>query len=269
MGEGLAAVVARLRAAGCVFAEDEARLLAAEAASPEELAAMVDRRVAGFPLEQVVGWAEFCGLRIAVEPGVFVPRRRTEFLARQAAVLARRAVTGARPVVVDLCCGTGAVGAALLAELDDVELYAADIDSAAAHCARRNLGGSGSQVYQGDLFDPLPASLRGRVDVLVANAPYVPTEAIGLMPPEAREHEPRIALDGGPDGVGVHRRVAAAAPQWLAPGGHLLVETGASQVTATVDALVSNGFAASVVSSDELAATVVVGTMAHTSLLTL
>jgi release factor glutamine methyltransferase len=105
-----AAVIIRLRAAGCVFAEDEARLLISAARTPAELDAMVARRTAGLPLEQVLGWAEFCGLRIAVAPGVFVPRRRTEFLVRQAAELAR---PGA--VIVDLCCGAGAIGAALAA----------------------------------------------------------------------------------------------------------------------------------------------------------
>src|SRR5659263_284462 len=170
-------IVTRLRAAGCVFAEDEARLLISAARTAADLAAMVDRRAAGLPLEHVLGWAEFCGLRIAVDPGVFVPRRRTEFLVRQAAALAR-----ARPVVVDLCCGSGAVGAALVAALDRVELSAVDIHPAAVRCARRNVAAAGGQVYEGDLYEPLPATLRGRVDVLVANAPYVPTEAIGLLP---------------------------------------------------------------------------------------
>jgi release factor glutamine methyltransferase len=87
------AIVTRLRAAGCVFAEDEARLLVSAASTPADLAAMVDRRTAGLPLEHVVGWAEFCGLHIAVDPGVFVPRRRSEFLIRQAASLARGAGT--------------------------------------------------------------------------------------------------------------------------------------------------------------------------------
>ena len=171
-------IVTRLRAAGCVFAEDEARLLISAARTPADLAAMVDRRVAGLPLEHVLGWAEFCGLRIAVDPGVFVPRRRTEFLVRPPGRRPRRATT----VVVDLCCGSGAVGAALVAALDRVELYAVDIDPAAVRCARRNVAAAGGQVYEGDLYEPLPATLRGRVDVLVANAPYVPTEAIGLLP---------------------------------------------------------------------------------------
>jgi len=246
-------VVARLRAAGCVFAEDEARLLVASAGTPAELDAMVERRVAGLPLEHVLGWAEFLGLRIAVDPGVFVPRRRTEFLAGQATALAP-----AGAVVLDLCCGSGALGAALAAAVPGVELHAVDIEAAAAGCARRNLAAAGGQVYLGDLYEPLPAGLRGRVDVLVANAPYVPTESIGLMPPEARLHEPRVALDGGVDGLDVLRRVAAGAPHWLAPGGHLLVETSARQAPSTVEAVAAAGLRPRVVTAPELGATVVI-----------
>ncbi|MGH3826090.1 MAG: putative protein N(5)-glutamine methyltransferase, partial [Pseudonocardiaceae bacterium] len=169
---------------------------------------------------------------------------------------------GVRPhlVVVDLCCGSGAVGAALVAALDRVELHAVDIDLAAVRCARRNLVPAGGQVYVGDLYEPLPAALRGRVDVLVANAPYVPTGAIRLLPPEARIHEPWVALDGGADGVDVQRRVAAAAPPWLAPGGCLLVETSKRQSPQTVDTFARNGLRLRVASSDELNATVVIGT---------
>jgi release factor glutamine methyltransferase len=246
-------IAARLRAAGCVFAEDEAALLIAEARTPADLAAMVDRRAAGLPLEHVLGWAEFCGLRIAVDPGVFVPRRRTEFLVRQAVAIARSAA-----VVVDLCCGSGAVGAALVAGLKRVELHAVDIDRAAVRCARRNVAEVG-RVYEGDLYEPLPAALRGRVDVLVANVPYVPTEEIGLLPPEARIHEPRLALNGGADGLDILRRVAAAASLWLAPGGHLLVETSERQATRAVEAVASNGLIPRIATSDELNATVVIG----------
>ncbi|MYS87512.1 putative protein N(5)-glutamine methyltransferase [Embleya scabrispora] len=246
-------IVTRLRAAGCVFAEDEAALLVAGAAGPAELAVMVDRRVAGLPLEHVLGWAEFRGLRIAVDPGVFVPRRRTEFLVEQA-------VAAARPgaVVLDLCCGSGALGAALVAEVDRVELYAADIDPAAVRCARRNI--AADRVFEGDLFAPLPASLRGRIDVLVANTPYVPTEEIQLLPSEARIHEPRVALDGGSDGLDIQRRVTAAAPHWLAPGGRLLVETSERQAPQAVEVFRDAGLVPRVVESEELYATVVTGT---------
>ncbi len=153
----------------------------------------------------------------------------------------------------------GRVGAAVVANLDGAELYATDIDPAAVRCARRNLAGV-AHVYEGDLYEPLPATLRGRVDVLVANAPYVPTGAIGLLPPEARLHEPRVALDGGADGLDVQWRVAAAASRWLAPGGHLLVETSERQAPRTVEAFARNGLIPRVASSDELDTTVVIGT---------
>jgi release factor glutamine methyltransferase len=258
------AIVTRLRAAGCVFAEDEARLLISAARTPAGLAAMVDQRAAGLPLEHVLGWAEFCGLRVAVDPGVFIPRRRTEFLVRQAAALATgQAQAGERAVVVDLCCGSGAVGAALAAALERVELYAADVDPVAVRCARRNVAAAGGQVYEGDLYEPLPAGLRGRVDVLVANVPYVPTGEVGLLPPEARVHEPLVALDGGADGLDVLRRVAAAAPGWLAPGGHLLVETSERQAPGAVEAVARSGLVPRVAGSARLNATVVIGTQDH------
>lgn len=245
-------VVARLRAAGCVFAEDEARLLRAAAGDPAGLDALVARRVSGEPLEHVLGWAEFCGLRIAVGPGVFVPRRRTGFLAEQAVAL-----TPPGGVVVELCCGTGAVAAVVAAAVPDARVHAVDVDPAAVALARRNL--PGGRVHEGDLDAPLPADLRGHVDVLVANAPYVPTAAIALMPPEARLHEARVALDGGPDGTDVQRRVAAAAPRWLAPGGHLLIETSDRQAPSTAAAVRSHGLVARVVVDEERDATVVVG----------
>jgi release factor glutamine methyltransferase len=252
-----------LRAAGCVFAEDEARLLiaAAGAADPlrasDRLAALVRRRVAGEPLEQILGWAEFCGLRIAVEPGVFVPRRRTEFLVHQAPALVR-ALRRPRPVVLDLCCGTGAVGAALAAAIGGVELYASDLDPVAVRCARLNLRAVGGQVFEGDLYTPLLSGLRGRVDLLVVNAPYVPTDAIALMPPEARDHETRVALDGGEDGLDVQRRVIAEAPDWLAPDGYLLVETSEQQAPGTFELAVRAGLTPRLARSDELDSTVVI-----------
>ena len=222
------------------------------ARTPAELDAMVARRAGGLPLEQVLGWAEFCGLRIAVAPGVFVPRRRTEFLVRQAAALARTA-----DVIVDLCCGAGAVGAALAAVLDRAEVHAADIDPVAVRCARLNL--PEGHVYQGDLYEPLPVSLRGRVTVLAANVPYVPTGEIGFLPPEAREHEPRAALDGGADGLDILRRIAAGAPGWLAPGGHLLIETSERQIPRAAAAFTASGLAARVARSADLDIAVVIG----------
>jgi release factor glutamine methyltransferase len=276
------AIVSRLRAAGCVFAEDEAELLMSSARTAADLDAMVDRRAAGLPLEHVLGWAEFCGLRIAVDPGVFVPRRRSEFLVEQAASVAPRR-SGA--VVVDLCCGSGALGIALVSRLGRgaelgcgaeparaaelgreaelavaTELYACDIDPAAVRCARRNLAAFDGQAYEGDLFEPLPIALRGRVDVLLSNVPYVPTEEVALLPPEARDHEAQVALDGGADGLDVLRRVTATAPQWLAPGGHLVFETSERQASEAAESVARAGLLARVATSEELYATIVIGT---------
>jgi release factor glutamine methyltransferase len=215
---------------------------------------MVRQRVSGLPLEQILGWAEFGGLRIAVEPGVFVPRRRTELMLRQALMLAPP-----RPVVVELCCGSAALALAVASTLRDVELYATDIDPVAVRCARRNLAGlpEPADVLEGDLYEPLPQSLAGRVDLLLANAPYVPTDSIELMPPEARLYEPRMALDGGSDGLDLLRRIIAGARHWLGPSGRLLVETGRSQAPASVAACERHVLAARIVTSDELDATVV------------
>jgi release factor glutamine methyltransferase len=248
-----------------VFAEDEARLLISAASTPADLAAMADRRAAGLPLEQVIGWAEFCGLRIAVAPGVFVPRRRTEFLVRRAVELATAdGVASGPPVILDLCCGSGAIGAALAASLHSAglhaEVHASDVDPAAVACARRNLVAAGGHVYQGDLYAPLPAALRGRVTLLSANVPYIPAGQIGLLPAEARVHEPRVALDGGADGLDVLRRVAAPASEWLAPGAHLLTETSERQAPQAAEIMAGSGLAAHVATSDELNATVVTGT---------
>ncbi|MET7321798.1 putative protein N(5)-glutamine methyltransferase [Streptomyces sp. NPDC005549] len=248
------AVVAALRAAGCVFAEDEAALLLSAARTAAELTALVDRRVTGLPLELVLGWAEFRGLRVAVAPGVFVPRRRTEFLVSQALAHAPHA-----HVVVDLCCGSGAVGAALAAALDRPEVHAADVDPAAVRCARGNLADAGGRVYTGDLFDALPDALRGRVDILAANVPYVPTDEVALLPAEARDHEPLVALDGGTDGLDVLRRVAAAAPGWLAPGGCLLAETSERQAPDAVAAFTRAGLTTRLAVCEELYAHVVIG----------
>ncbi len=243
-------MVAALRAAGCVFAEDEAALLLAAPGPPGPLLA---RRIAGEPLEQVLGWAEFDGLRVAMTPGVFVPRRRSELLVRLAADAVR-----AGDVVVDLCCGSGALGMALRTRVPGVELHAADLDPDAVRCARGNL--PGASVWQGDLWAALPARLRGRVRVALANAPYVPSEAIALMPTEARDHEPRLTLDGGGDGLDVHRRIVATARDWLAPGGRLLIEVSDAQVGPAVSLFGRAGLLPAVHTDDDLDATAVVGT---------
>lgn len=251
-GDEARAVLA-LRAAGCVFAEDEAALIFAQAESTGDARRMVERRVAGEPLEVILGWAAFHGRRVIIRPGVFVPRQRTEFLVDEAIALARPG-----SVVVDLCCGSGALGLAVASAVPGLSLTASDIEPAAVACARLNLAGIG-EVVEGDLFDPLPTRLRGAIDILLVNAPYVPSDEIEWMPPEARLHEPRVALDGGGDGLDIHRRVAAGARHWLAPGGVLLIETSESQSAAAEALFAAHGLVALTNFSEEYDATVVTG----------
>lgn len=242
-------LVARLRAAGCVYAEDEAALLVDAASGPAELAALAARRCAGERLEDVLGWAEFCGARYRVSPGVFVPRHRTEFLAR----LARERLQPG-DTLVDLCCGTGALAGTLARWVPGLLVHAADLDPAAAACARENL--PAAAVHVGDLFDALPAHLAGAVDVVVANVPYVPHDEVALLPPEAREGEDLLALDGGADGLDVLRRVCAEVPRWLVPGGTVLFEVSARQAATAVDTAAGAGLDARAERSEEFETTV-------------
>lgn len=246
-------LVSTLRRAGCVFAEDEALLLTEAATSPAELTELTQRRISGTPLEHILGWAQFCGLRIPVATSVFVPRHRTEFLARTAAA---HASPGA--VVVDMCCGSGAVGIAVAELCEGIHLHCSDIDPASVGCARSAVEAAGGSIHQGDLFDALPHRLLGKVDVVVANTPYVPTDEIELMPSEARLHEPLTALDGGGDGLDVQRRLIAQALDWLAPDGHLVIETSARQCEETVRTCLEHGFTAESAHSAEFAGTVVI-----------
>lgn len=254
-------VARRLRAAGCVFAEEEAALLVGEIlgsrrsdplANRVDLERMVVQRVSGVPLEYVVGWALFDGIRVRVGDGVFVPRHRTELLVEAAA-----SVTRAGDTVVDLCCGSGAIGLALAGRVPGIELTAADIDPRAVSWARVNLEPVGGHVFEGDLYAALPESLRGRIRTLVCNTPYVPTADIALLPPEARLYEPRGTLDGGDDGLDIQRRVAEGALDWLAPGGTLFVETSEAQAGPSAQILQAAGLAAQVIRSPDGDATVV------------
>ncbi|MFD1366707.1 putative protein N(5)-glutamine methyltransferase [Actinoplanes sichuanensis] len=236
--------ISRLRAAGCVFAEDEADVLIEAAAAGPSLAGMVERRASGEPLEQVVGYADFAGVRVRLRPGVFVPRVRSELLVRLAA-------TEIRPdaLVVDLCCGSGALGLALRHRVPGITLHAADVDPVAVECAIGNLIGN---VHRGDLFQALPESLRGRIDLLLANVPYVATGHLAFLPAEARDHEPRTALDGGDDGLAVFRAVAAGAREWLAPGGLLISEITEAQTPIASTIAEGNGLTATVTTDDDL-----------------
>ncbi len=246
-------VVARLRAAGCIFAEDEARILLDAADDIDLLEQFVARRVAGEPLEYIVGATEFGGLMIVVAPGVFVPRQRSLLLVET--VIGLATPTSA---ILDLCCGSGALAAVIAARLPDATVAALDIDPAAIACAQANLAGRG-RVYCGDLFDPLPSAMRGHLDVVVCNAPYVPTTAIATMPPEARDHELRATLDGGADGLDLLREVAAATPDWLSRPGHLVMEIGDSQVDSASTIFAAAGLAPTIHADDERGALAIVG----------
>ncbi len=230
-------------------------MLLSEAKTQSELTKMIEQRSSGVPLEQILGWAEFRGLRVGIEPEVFVPRFKTEFLVEQAITLCNP-----DSVVLDLCCGSGAIGLAIISAIPSVQMYSSDIDPVSVACAKGNLAPFGIEVFTGDLFDSIPVDLKSKIDILVANAPYVPTEAIEVMPRESRLFENHASLDGGNDGLNVHRRIAFAAPEWLAPGGNLLIETGKSQASKAAMLFSQNGLASRIVYSEEFDATVVIGT---------
>ena len=224
-------VARRLAAAGCVASTEEASELVEAAADPDVLEAMVCRREDGEPLPWITGRTLFCGRSIAVERGVFVPRPQTEALARRAADLLP---VGGR--AADLCTGTGAI-ATHLATVPGARVVAVDIDTRAVACARRN----GVAAVRGDIAGPLRP---GSVDVVTAVAPYVPTHALRLLPPDVQRHEPRPALDGGPDGLTLVQRVIIAAGAVLRPGGSVLLEIGGDQAPAVIAALGDTGFTA-------------------------
>jgi release factor glutamine methyltransferase len=230
-----------LAAAGCVSAQSEADWLLEEAADEAALRAMVASRAAGEPLQYVIGWAPFGRLRLRVGPGVFVPRPETEGLADRAATRLRAA--GPSPVAVDVCAGSGAIACFLAAEVPEARVLATELDPGALAWARGNAERYGVELLAGDLDAPLPPELAGRVDVLCANVPYVPTGAIATLPTDVRDHEPRLALDGGPDGLDVLRRLAPRAPHWLAPGGALLCEIGEDQTDEAAAILTGAGLA--------------------------
>jgi release factor glutamine methyltransferase len=242
----VAAVTQRLGAAGITAAASEARWLvehvrstapgggagATLAAGPlrEELEALVRRRVGREPLQLLLGRWPFRTVELELAAGVFVPRPETEVVAGVAIEQARR--RGPAPVVAEPCTGTGAIACSLLAEVPGAEVYATDRDPAAVDLARRNLAavlaaatttGRG-EVLEGDLLAPLPERLRGRLDVLVANPPYLPSGDRDVLEPEVLHHDPPAALFGGADGHEVVDRLLAAAPRWLRPGGAVVVE---------------------------------------------
>jgi release factor glutamine methyltransferase len=216
-----------------VAAEEEAAALRAAAADPDVLEALVRRRTAGEPLAWLVGGVEFCGLRVRVDRGVYVPRRQTEALAERAASL-----LPSEGVAVDLCTGAGAVAVVLRDRQPAATVFATDIDPAAVACARAN----GVDALLGDLDGPLPPTLHGAVDVITAVVPYVPTDELEFLPRDVLAFEPRQALDGGRDGVEVLSVLAASSTRWLRSGGWLLLEIGGRQAVAVTAAMEEAGF---------------------------
>jgi release factor glutamine methyltransferase len=213
-----------LGAAGCVAPAEEAEeLLRAAGAGVGVLEELVARRRRGEPLAWIIGSVDFCGMRVHVDPGLYVPRPHTEVLARRAASL-----LPGDGIAVDLCTGSGAVAAVMRSVHPDATVLATDRDRRAIECARSN----GVTAFLGDLDEPLPSSLERRVDVMTAVVPYVPTEELHLLPRDVVAYEPRHALDGGPRGTAFLERVAELSVRWLRPGGRVLLELGGDQALA-------------------------------------
>jgi release factor glutamine methyltransferase len=222
-----------------LYLEPARRLSAAQVARFQELLA---RRAAREPLQYLLGWEDFHGLRLAVSPAVLVPRPETEGLVEWAVqVLAGRAA----PAVADLGTGSGAIACALARAIPDAEVLAVELAAGALAVASwnvRELGLAGRvRLLAGDLFAPL-GSLSGSLDLVVANPPYLPSAVIPSLPPEVSRHEPRAALDGGPDGLAVLRRIVAGAPAVLRPGGWLLLEIGEDQAGPLASLMAAEGF---------------------------
>ncbi|QCU79353.1 SAM-dependent methyltransferase [Citricoccus sp. SGAir0253] len=245
-------LVAVLRAAGCVFAEEEAAELRRAAPDPRRLEGLVRRRLDGEPLEHVVGRVGFHGLRLAVGPGVFVPRQRSSLLAdvALAAVRAAAHATGRPPVFLEAFAGVAPLAAVVRAGAPGASVHATDLDGLALRHARANLGPD-VPLYRGAVLSGLPRALRGRLDVIAAVPPYVPDGAAALLPREARRYEPARALFGGPDGLEHVRALLAEAPGWLRPAGRLLLESGADQAAEVRDRHLPPGHRARIVPGED------------------
>lgn len=176
---------------------------------------LVEQRAARVPLQHLTGTVGFRYAELAVGPGVFVPRPETEVLAGWAVDEARSVLRGGRtPVVVDLCTGSGAIALSVATEVPQAEVHAVELDEAAHAWAARNLAGTGVDLRLGDMAAAFP-ELDGRADVVVANPPYIPLEAFESVAPEARDHDPSLALWSGDDGLDALRTVESVAARLL------------------------------------------------------
>lgn len=247
----------RLRAAGVESPEADARLLLAHATGwrlgelglREQVAVeaatayadLVTRRVSREPLQHLTGRTGFRRVELAVGPGVFVPRPETEVMAGWAVTeLRRRVATGRSPLVVDLGTGSGAIAKALADEVPGARVHAVEVSPEAAAWARRNLAATGVQLHVADMAEALP-ELDQAVDLVVANPPYIPLDAYLSVSPEARDHDPALALFSGTDGLDAIRTVARVAARLLTAGGQLACEHADVQGEAAVQVLVDTG----------------------------
>jgi release factor glutamine methyltransferase len=276
-------VAARLRAAGIVPADGEARYLIEEASgsSAEEwieiadvrppmraetrLWEMVERRCAGEPLQYVVGSWSFRGLDLMVDRRVLIPRPETEVVAEVALEEAERvglrrarhrlALVAPEPraAVADLGTGSGAIALALEAELPEVEVWATDVSDDALDVARANVAGCAAsrvRIARGSWFDALPAELRGSFQLIVANPPYIAEHEVPGLPDEVIAHEPTGALVAGPAGTEALEYLVAGAIGWLAPGASLVCEIAPHQAVAMQARAQGRGYAEALVRND-------------------
>ena len=197
--------------------------------------ALVARRVGGEPLQYIEGDIPFGPITIAVDPRALIPRPETEFLWEQA--VASLGSAGPGTVIVDIGTGSGALALALKHEFPEARVIGIDISEDALALAGENGSRTGLDVewLHGDLFEPLPPRLRGRIDLIVSNPPYVSESEWPDLPIDVRDHEPRGALVAGPDGTEVLARIGAEAFWWLGVGGWALCEIGSDQAIAALE----------------------------------
>ena len=248
VGSVLRETVARFRQAGIATAQQDAELLLARmlgtsrlalhlgvrgevpAAARADFEALVARRAEQEPIQYILGETDFCGLGLAVGPGVFIPRPETELLVERALAACPRGAG----LVLEPCTGSGAVACALAARWPGVSVWATDFSPVAVGWARANVRRLGLTervtVLEGDLFAPVAgAGLAGRCDLVVANPPYIEHSALASLPDEVRRWEPAHALNGGADGLSVIGRILVEAAGFLRAGGTLLLEIGHDQ----------------------------------------